>query len=644
MTATETMHEEKFEFQTEIKQLLHLIVFSLYTKKEVFIRELVSNASDALDKMRYLNLTNPEAEEKDIPLEVKIEIDDKHRIISIIDTGIGMTRAELAQNLGTIARSGSMEFLKRLAENKQDENINLIGQFGVGFYSVFMVASEVRVLSKSHLQDEPGQMWTSTGEGGYTIREVELDKRGTRIEIQLKDDAAEFADAARIEGIIKKYSNFVPYPIHVGGKEVNQVAALWTKPKNEISTDEYEEFYKFLTNSFEGPATTLHLSSDAPLSFKTIMFLPKTNLEKLGMGKLEHGPDLYAQKVLIQHNCKDLIPDYLRFVRGVVDSEDITLNVSRETVQDNAVLRKISRHVVKKLLEHMADMLADRREDYIKFYEEFGRILKEGVTTDYENRERLAKLLIFNSSLSKSREELTTLKEYTDRMPEGQESIYYLVGSDRSILDVSPHLEMFRKKNIEVLYLYDPVDDFVLSHIGEFEKKPLKSADQASPDDLKNIKADKNEEKEKEQKDKKPDTLAFESAFDALIARFKEILGDRVVDVKASERLAESPCILVTPGGGPSIQVQKAMSMIDSNFQMTKRVLEVNKDNSLVRNQVDINKDDSKSSLVAECCEQLFESAMLMEGILPDPSKMVPRIHKIMEAASSAGEGLKAKG
>ncbi len=632
---TDTMHEEKFEFQTEIKQLLHLLVFSLYTKKEVFIRELVSNASDALDKMRYLNLTSPEAEGKELPLEVKIEIDDKHKIISITDTGVGMTRAELTRNLGTIARSGSMEFLKRLAENKQDENINLIGQFGVGFYSVFMVASEVRVLSKSYLQDEPGQMWVSTGEGGYTIREVELDKRGTRIEIQLKEDAAEFADAARIEGIIKKYSNFVPYPIYVGEKEVNQVAALWTKSKSEVSADEYEEFYKFLTNSFEAPATTLHLASDAPLSFKAIMFLPKTNLEKLGMGKLDHGPDLYAQKVLIQHNCKDLIPDYLRFVRGVVDSEDITLNVSRETVQDNAVLRKISRYVVKKLLDHMADMLAGRREDYIKFYEEFGRILKEGVTTDYDNRERLAKLLLFNSSLSKNREELVTLKEYTDRMPEGQEAIYYLVGSDRSVLDVSPHLEMFRKKKIEVLYLYDPVDDFVLSHISEFEKKSLKSADQVSPDDLKKIKTDSGEDKEGEKKEEKPETLAFESAFDTLIARFKEILGDRVVDVKASKRLAESPCILITPSGGPSIQVQKAMSMIDSNFHMAKRVFEVNKDNSLIRNLVDINKDDSNSPLVAECCEQLFESAMLMEGILPDPSKMVPRIHKIMETASS---------
>ncbi len=632
---TDTMHEEKFEFQTEIKQLLHLLVFSLYTKKDVFVRELVSNASDALDKMRFLNLTSPEAGGKDIPLEIRIEIDDKHKIISITDTGIGMTRAELAQNLGTIARSGSMEFLKQLAEKKQDDDLNLIGQFGVGFYSVFMVASEVRVLSKSYLKDEPAQMWTSTGEGGYTIRDVEMDKRGTRIEIQLKDDTAEFADAARIEGIIKKYSNFVPYPIYVGEKEANQVSALWTKPRSEISDDEYEEFYKFLTNSFEGPATTLHLASDAPLSFKSILFLPKTNLEKLGMGKLEHGPDLYAKKVLIQHNCKDLVPDYLRFVRGVIDSEDITLNVSRETVQDNAVLRRISRHIVKKLLEHMADILAGRRDDYIKFYKEFGRILKEGVATDYDNRQRLAKLLLFNSSSSKDREELITLNEYMDRMQDGQEAIYYLVGSDRSVLDVSPHLEMFRKKNVEVLYLYDPVDDFVLSQIGEFEKKPLKSADQASPDDLKNIKSGKDEEKER--KEKKPETLAFESAFDALIARFKDVLGDRVLDVKASERLAESPCILVMPGGGggPSIQVQKAMSMIDSNFQMAKRVLEVNKDNPLVRNLVSINKNDPSSPLVTECCEQLFENAMLMEGILPDPSKMVPRIQKIMEAASS---------
>lgn len=629
MSKTAPVHEESFEFQAEIKQLLHLLIFSLYTKKEIFVRELISNASDALDKIRYLTLTDSGIPGGDIPLDIRIELDEKHKVISITDTGVGMSRAELVQSLGTIAKSGSMEFLKQLAENEK-RDINLIGQFGVGFYSAFMAASEVRVLTKSYRADEPGQMWSSAGTGSYSIREIELDKRGTRVEVQLKDEAAEFVDSAKVKSLIRKYSNFVPYPIFVGDEQVNQVSALWMKPRGDIKDEEYTEFYRFLTNDIDEPASRLHLTSDAPLSFKSVLFLPKTNLEKLGMGKLEHGPDLYAQKVLIQHNCKDLVPDYLRFVRGVVDSEDITLNVSRETIQDNIILRKISSHIVRKLLEHMAGMLEGKRQDYEKFYGEFGRILKEGIGSDYENRERLATLLLFNSSASDSEADLTSLKEYAGRMREGQESIYYLTGPDRATLEVSPHLEMFRKTGIEVLYLYDPVDDFVLAHLREFDKKPLKSADQVSPEEIDKAAGPES----KADVEEKADTLAFKSDLDALIKRFKEVLGDRVLDVKESVRLATSPCILVSPEGGPSIQLQKVMSMMDENFHMAKRVLEINKDNVLIRNLAKINRESPDSPLIPDCCEQLFESAMLMEGIMPDPAKMVPRIHKIMEEAS----------
>jgi len=402
------------------------------------------------------------------------------------------------------------------------------------------------------------------------------------------------------------------------------------KPRGDIKDEAYTEFYRFLTNDIDEPASRLHLTSDAPLSFKSVLFLPKTNLEKLGMGKLEHGPDLYAQKVLIQHNCKELVPDYLRFVRGVVDSEDIALNVSRETIQDNIILRKISSHIVRKLLEDMAGMLEGKREDYEKFYGEFGRILKEGIGSDYENRERLATLLLFNSSAMDSEADLTSLKEYAGRMREGQESIYYLTGPDRAALEVSPHLEMFRKNGIEVLYLYDPVDDFVLAHLREFDKKPLKSADQVSPEEIEKAAGPEG----KADVEEKADTLAFKSDLDALIKRFKEVLGDRVLDVKESARLATSPCILVSPEGGPSIQLQKVMSMMDKNFHMAKRVLEINKDNALIRNLAKINRESPDSPLIPDCCEQLLESAMLMEGIMPDPAKMVPRIHKIMEEAS----------
>jgi len=627
--AAHAAHEESFEFQAEIRELLHLLIHSLYTKKEIFVRELVSNASDALDKMRYIQLTHPETAGGDIPLEIRIDVDEKAKTLTIADTGIGMTRAEIVQNLGTIAKSGSMEFIKKLAEDKRGE-MNLIGQFGVGFYSAFMAASEVRVITKSCRDDEPGQMWISGGSGSYTIREIPVERRGTRIEVQLKDDAAEFLSAVRLEGIIKKYSNFVPYPVFVAGKQANSVSAIWTKPKNDITDEEYDEFYKFLSGSPDGPAAKLHLVSDAPLSFQSVLFVPKTNFEKMGMGKLEHGPDLYARKVLIQHNCKDLVPDYLRFVRGVVDSEDITLNVSRETIQDNAVLRRISRNLVKKLLDHLAAMLTERREDYLKFYAEFGRILKEGVAIDYENRQRLGKLFLYPTSAGTD-DAPVTLKEYAERMKEGQKAIYYLAAPDRRALDASPHLEMFRKRSIEIVYLYDPVDDFVLSGLGEFDGKPLKSADQVEPDELKDVAIPEGAEKPEE---KKEDTMAFSSSFDAFLKRFKEILGDRVEDVRESARLSASPCLLVTPGGGPSIQAQKVISMIDRDFRMAKRVLEVNRDNPLVRNLVAMHGESPDSALVSACCEQLFENAMLMEGILPDPSGMVPRIQRIMEEAA----------
>ncbi|MBI5143169.1 MAG: molecular chaperone HtpG [Nitrospirae bacterium] len=628
--AVHTAHEESFEFQAEIRELLHLLIHSLYTKKEIFVRELVSNASDALDKMRYIQLAHPETGGGEIPLEIRIEVDETAKTLAISDTGIGMTRAEIVQNLGTIAKSGSMEFIKKLAEDKRGD-MNLIGQFGVGFYSAFMAASEVRVITKSYRDDEPGQIWISGGSGSYTIREIPVEKRGTRIEVQLKDDASEFLSAVRLENIIKKYSNFVPYPVFVAGKQANSVSAIWTKPKNDITDEEYDEFYKFLSGSPDGPATRLHLVSDAPLSFQSVLFVPKTNFEKMGMGKLEHGPDLYARKVLIQHNCKELVPDYLRFVRGVVDSEDITLNVSRETIQDNAVLRKISRNLVKKLLDHLASMLAGRREDYLKFYGEFGRILKEGVAIDYENRQRLGKLFLYPTSAGAD-DAPVTLKEYSERMKEGQKAIYYLAAPDRRALDASPHLEMFRKRGIEIVYLYDPVDDFVLSGLGEFNGKPLKSADQVEPDELKDIAMPEGAEKTE---GKKEDTIAFSSAFDAFLKRFREILGDRVEDVKESARLSSSPCLLVTPGSGPSIQAQKVISMIDRDFRMAKRVLEVNKDNPLVRNLVAMHGEQPESPLVSACCEQLFENAMLMEGILPDPSGMVPRIQRIMEEAAS---------
>ncbi|RMD59536.1 MAG: molecular chaperone HtpG, partial [Nitrospirae bacterium] len=471
--------EETFEFQAEIKQLLHIIVFSLYTKKEIFIRELISNASDALDKMRYKLLTEDNVRDKELPLEIRIELDEKHKIFSITDTGIGMTKDELIQNIGTIAKSGTLEFIKKLAEGTKKEDLNLIGQFGVGFYSVFMVAKEVFVLTKSYREGEPPYCWHSDGTNAYSIREIDMKNRGTKVEVHLKDEEAEFVNVDRVEGIIRRYSNFVPYPIFLNGRQVNQVSAIWMKPKSELKKEDYVEFYKFLTNSVEEPLSYLHIYSDAPLSFHSILYIPMKKLELIGLGKLEHGLHLYTKRVLIQGECKELLPDYLRFVRGVVDSEDISINISRETIQDNIILQKIKRFLNRKVLDHLEEMLRKNREQYVAFWKEFGRILKEGIAVDLENRDRLTNLLLFNSSRCPDADTFITLKEYTERMQEGQKEIYYMSGMNREAVDKSPHIEVFKKKGIEVIYLYDPLDDIIMNTLIQYDGKPIKSAEQA---------------------------------------------------------------------------------------------------------------------------------------------------------------------
>lgn len=618
--------EESFEFQAEIKQLLHILVYSLYTKKEVFIRELISNASDALDKMRYKRLVEYNLEGKHIPLEIRIELDEKHNIFSISDTGIGMTKAELIHNIGTIAKSGTIDFIKRLAEEGRKEDVNFIGQFGVGFYSCFMAAKEVYVLTKSYIADEPAHSWHSDGTGTYTLREIELDKRGTRIEVHLKDEEKEFVNKERVESIIKRYSNFVPYQIFVDGKQVNQVSAIWTKQKRELKKEDYDEFYKFLTNSIEEPHSYIHVSSDAPLSFYGILYLPKTNFELMGLGKIEHGLSLYSKKVLIQAECKDILPDYLRFVRGVIDSEDISLNISREAIQDNIYLRKIKNLVIKKILDHLAELLKNKREDYMAFWKEFGRILKEGIALDFENREKLADLLLVNSSTCANADELITLKEYTDRMSEEQKEIYYLSGIDRVSVEKSPHIEIFKKKGIEVLYFYDPLDDIIVSHLMQYKGKPIKSVDHADIELLKSLVDNKEGETE--------ETLAYNNKFDNLLQKFKDILKDKVLEVKESKRLSESPCVLLNPEDAPSSNIQKIMSMMNKDFQMLKKILEVNKRHPLIRNLVEINDDPRNEKLVKDFCEQLYDNAVMLEGIVPKPSDMIPRVQKIMEEAS----------
>ncbi|MEJ2507326.1 MAG: molecular chaperone HtpG, partial [Ignavibacteriaceae bacterium] len=413
--ATKKADTKKFHFKAEVKQLLDILVHSLYTSREIFLRELISNSSDALDKIRFESNKGTEIADNDLPLEIRIDFDEKKKLITVKDTGIGMTREDLINNIGTIAKSGSAEFLKQLSENKQDAN-NIIGRFGVGFYSVFMVAKEVIIKTKSHKKDETPITWKSDGLGDYELSELNEEmKRGTTIEVHLKDDASEFAEKYRLESTIKKHSNFIQFPIYLEKEKVNTVSALWREPKSSIKEEQYAEFYKYLSYDSEEPLETIHISVDAPIQFNSLLFIPKKNNEWYRYNRDDYGLDLYVKRVLIQHKNKDLLPEYLGFVAGVVDSEDLPLNISRETLQENVIFSKIASNVTSQVLSHLQKLAKDKPEQYLKFWKEHGQIFKLGYM-DFTNHEKFMSLLRFNSSTSKDSSELISLEDYAGRM------------------------------------------------------------------------------------------------------------------------------------------------------------------------------------------------------------------------------------
>jgi HSP90 family molecular chaperone len=616
------MSKQTFQFQAEINKLLDLFAKSLYTHKEIFLRELISNSSDALSKIKFEQLTNKDVQNPELDLEINISIDKDNKKITVSDTGIGMTKDELVNNLGTIARSGTIEYLKKLTEEQKGEK-PLIGQFGVGFYSSFMVADKVEVETKSYLKDEPAYRWIADGSGEYTIEDTDKDKRGTTVTLHLKEEDSEYIEKPRIEQIIKKYSNFVPFPVKVEGEQGNKVKALWTQPKNEITEEEYNEFYKFATTSFDDPMFHLHLQADVPVQFNAILYIPKINNAKMfgyNMNK-EYGPSLYSNKVMIMDQCKDLLPPYLDFIKGVVDTEDVPLNISRETLQDNRNIIKIKKVLTKKLLSFLEDKAKEDAEAYNKFWEEFGISIKQGISVDFENRGRIAGLLRFNSSFNDDDKGLVSLADYVSRMNDDQKEIYYISGESRKVIESNPHLEIFKKNGIEVLYLYDPADDFVLSGLGNFDDKPIKSIDQANLDSLKS-------EEEKEKSEEEAQKL------ENLIKYIKEYLKDKVTEVRKSNRLTDSPVCLVNPDNTTSTQMQKIMKMMNENFEIPKKIFEVNYDSPLIKNLAEIHADGKKKDYLNSCIDQLFDNALMLDGIMSQPSEMISRINKLMEEGS----------
>lgn len=617
---------DQFEFKTEIKQLLDIITHSLYTSREVFLRELVSNASDALDKLRFEQARSTDIKDPDLELSIAITADKDKKILTITDTGIGMTREELIRNIGTIAHSGSAEFIRQAMADKENSS-NIIGRFGVGFYSVFMAADKVTIRTRSFRPDAKTVEWVSDGLGTYTIAELEDDApRGTAITVQLKEDAAEFADKNQITSIIKKHSNFISFPILVQEEKVNTVPALWRENKFSITPEQYKEFYTFLTYDHEAPLDTLHMSVDAPVQFSALAFVPPHSADTFGFDRDNYGLDLYVRRVLIQTKNKDLIPEYLGFMRGVVDTEDLPLNISRETLQENLLIRKIASTLTKQILGHLKKLGQDK-DRYAAFWKEHSKRFKLGYM-DFANQEAFGELLRFNSSRHDGKDGLISLDEYIETAKDGQKDIYYISGPSREAIEQNPHLEIFRAKGLEVLYLYEPIDEFVMDSLRKFKDFEFRSTENADIESLEKF-ADAGENAPKSQE------LSDEEAkdMDRFLKRVREILGDRITEARVSKRLSQSPSCLVSPDGATS-QMHKIMQLVTKDTSIPKKVFEINQDHALIRNLLAVFGKDEKDPFVTSVIEQLYESALLMDGYLSDPHKMVARLNRLMEDSS----------
>ena len=634
------------EFRAEIQQLLDILVHSLYTDKEIFLRELLSNASDALNQIKFEMLINRDVLDEQAELAISLEADEKNRTLTVRDTGIGMTQAELAENLGTIARSGAKNFLKAMDEaGKKGQGItaDIIGQFGVGFYSVFMVAEEVTVTSRSYKPEAEAAFWSSTGQGVYTIGPAEKGERGTTIQIKLKEDAKEFTQNYRLRQVVKNHSDFVAFPIYLKeekpaaegeekGKteftQINEQTAMWRQSPREVDEEKYKNFYRQFTLDFGEPLLRIHTSADAPVQFYALLFVPSKKDYKLFGTKDDYGLKLYSRKVLIQENFKQLLPNYLRFVEGVVDSEDIPLNVSRETVQATPLLNKIKGTLVRRIAGELEKLADEKPDTYHTFWKEFSSFIKEGIATDPDSKGKFTGLLRFQSSKSQNANDLISLAQYAARMKPDQSEIYYILGDDYEVVARSPHLEYFKKHDIEVLYLTDPLDSFMLISLTEYNGKPLKNVDDAG---LNLPEADPATEAEDQ-----PEAISKDD-FEALLTRFKETLGDRVEDVRESKILTDSPCRLVNPPNALNANMQRVQRLLGKDYQVPKKIMEINRNSQLIQNLSLRLSTRTEDPLVNLLIEQLFANALVTEGLHPNPAEMIPNIQKVMEAAARPG-------
>jgi molecular chaperone HtpG len=619
--------KQSLEFQTEAKQILNLMIHSLYTHKEVFLRELISNASDALDRLRFESVTDQQIMGDDTELAIRIKIDKNAKTITISDNGIGMTKQEVIDNIGTIARSGSKAFLEKLTGDQKADS-NLIGQFGVGFYSVFMVAARVKLVTKRAGSSEPAVQWESTGEKEYQIEDGEKTNRGTDITVYFKDDATEYAEYWTVRSLIKKYSDFIAFPIHLPdekGKDevVNQTKPIWMRNASEVTKEQHEEFYQQALAGFDKPLAILHSKAEGVTEYSSLLYIPSTSPFDLFSMERKHGVKLYVKRVFIMDNCKDLLPEYLRFVKGVVDSEDLPLNVSREILQKNPLVDRIRKALIGKILGKLADMAQSEPDNYKTFWKAFGPIIKEGIHTDSENKEKIIELLRFQSSLG-TKDDLVALKTYVSRMRQDQKEIYYIAGDSRDIVEKSPHLEIFKAKSIEVLYMLDPIDEWIAPDIYNFDGKKLKSVTQGDLDlgDL-----------GKEEKDARKKA---ESTFKKLSERIKNILADQVKEVRVTTRLKDSPACLVSEENAMGSHMEKIMKAMGQEVPASKRILEINGDHPIIANLNARYQKDPKDPDLEEWSRLVYEQALIAEGqMVPDPLAYSKRVNALLLKVSA---------
>ena len=620
---------EQFSFQAETQQLLNILIHSLYTEKEIFLRELISNASDALNRLQFEQLTNDDVLDAQADLAIHIELDEEAKTLTVSDSGIGMNRDEIIAGLGTIAKSGAKAFMEAMAD-KPDDAAAIIGQFGVGFYSAFMVAKQVDVISRSFRPADEAVKWSATGGTNYTLETTDKDLRGTEVVIHLKDDELEFTRSFRIKDIIRRHSDYVAFPIYVGDDEepTNKQQAIWRRGPSEVEDEEYDSFYKMLTMNFAGASHHIHMRADVPMQFYALLFLPGSGGRNMFSPRAEPGLKLYARKVLIEEYNRDLLPEYLSFVQGVVDSEDLPLSVTRESIQATRVMASLKKTITRRVLSELKRMAKNDRDKYLTIFQEFGAYLKQGLVVENVERGDLEPLMFFQTTHDDDPSKFHTLDEYVERMSENQDDIYYVVADDYGSGSRSPHLDAFRQRGIEVLYFTHPVDAMLPMGLVDFKGHKLVSVDSAELDLAEVGEAAKSEE---------PAQEALEAdSFVTLTERVKATLGGRVSDVRESKTLVGSPARLVSEDDSANRYIFRINRLLDQDYELPIKALELNPRHPLMHNLSGMIAEGGVADLIDAVVEQVFETALLQDGIHPDPSSMAERLTLLMQAATGS--------